>query len=69
MGYVVYGDIGSGSSIVEAALALAGADFDDANVDLGADAQRDDRYAEVNPQRKVPALVTWSPLLESSEIL
>jgi glutathione S-transferase len=58
MGYVLYGSDRSGSCIVEAALAEIGVDFELNPVDLRNEAQRDAAYASVNPQRKLPALVT-----------
>ena len=71
MTYVLFGHRRSGSLAVEMALAEIGADYEVRDVDLEAEAQRDDRYASVNPQRKVPALVTPSgeTLTESVAIL
>ena len=71
MTYILYGHRRSGSLAVEMALAEIGADYQVRDVDLEAEAQRDDRYASVNPQRKVPALVTLSgeTLTESVAIL
>jgi glutathione S-transferase len=57
MTYLLYGDFGSGSCIVELALAEIGADYEARHVDLDADAQRDAGYSGINPQRKIPALV------------
>lgn len=54
--YTLFGDIGSGSSIVELTLCELGIPYQLVNVDLGSDAQRADSYAKVNPQRKVPCL-------------
>jgi glutathione S-transferase len=53
------------------ALAEIGADYQIRDVDLESEAQRDDRYASVNPQCKVPALVMPSgeTLTESVAIL
>jgi GST-like protein len=71
MTYVLYGDRGSGSATTELALALAGADVDRRDVPLDRDAQRDDAYRRVNPQQKLPTLVTpgGETLTESAAIL
>ena len=71
MTYVLYGHRRSGSLAVEMALAEIGADYEVRDVDLETEAQRDEAYASVNPQRKVPALVTPSgeTLTESVAIL
>lgn len=71
MTYILFGHRRSGSLAVEMALAEIGADYEVRDVDLEAEAQRDDRFASVNPQRKVPALVTPSgeTLTESVAIL
>ena len=58
MGYTLYGSRRSGSLIVELAMAELGLDYDLADVSLDADAQREADYAAVNPQRKLPTLVT-----------
>jgi GST-like protein len=58
MGYVLYGANGSGSSIVEAALAEIGADYALHPVDMAKAAQRDAAYASVNAHRKVPTLIS-----------
>ena len=58
MVYVLYGYDRSGSCIVEAALAEIAADYQRRDVDIRTDAQRDAEYATVNPQRKLPTLVT-----------
>jgi glutathione S-transferase len=58
MGYTLYGSRWSGSMTSEVALALAGAPYQVVDVDLGADAQRGEGYARVNPHRKLPTLVT-----------
>jgi glutathione S-transferase len=71
MTYTLYGCRRSGSLTVELALAEIGATYDVRDVDLDADAQRDDDYARVNPQRKIPALITpaGETLTESVAIL
>ncbi len=71
MTYILYGHRRSGSLTVEMALAETGADYKVREVDLEAEAQRDQSYASVNPQRKVPALVTplGETLTESVAIL
>ncbi len=60
MTYILYGHRRSGSLAVEMALAEIGADFQVRDVDLEAEAQRGEDYASINPQRKVPALLTPS---------
>ena len=69
--YVLYGSRRSGSLTVELALAEIGADYEVRDVDLSADAQREASYAAVNPQRKIPALITpaGETLTESVAIL
>ena len=71
MSYILYGHRRSGYLAVEMALAEIGADYEVRDIDLEAEAQRDESYAAVNPQRKVPALVTPSgeTLTESVAIL
>ena len=53
------------------ALAEIGADYEVREVDLETAAQRDDSYAAINPQQKVPALLTPAGelLTESAAIL
>lgn len=70
MTYVLYGNAGSGSCIVECALAEVGAPCELRDVSIADDAQRDDAYAAVNPQRKLPTLITPSgeKLTESAAI-
>jgi GST-like protein len=58
MTYTLYGDRGSGSCIIEAALADIGAEYVIKDIDLGSDEQRGEEYARINPQKKLPALVT-----------
>lgn len=57
--------------MVELALAEIGASYEVRDVDLEVDAQRDDSYAAINPQRKIPALITpdGETLTESAAIL
>ncbi|MDH3689466.1 MAG: glutathione S-transferase family protein [Gammaproteobacteria bacterium] len=71
MTYILYGCRRSGSLIVELALAEIGASYEVRDVDLEAEAQRDDSYAAVNPQRKIPTLITPASetLTESVAIL
>jgi len=71
MSYTLYGDKGSGSCIIEATLAEIGAAFTTSDIDLGSDEHRGTKYAGINPQRKLPALVTPSgeTLTESVAIL
>ncbi|MGB3624722.1 MAG: glutathione S-transferase N-terminal domain-containing protein, partial [Henriciella sp.] len=69
--YVLYGDKGSGSAAIELALAEAGAAFSLSDVLLETDSQRGRAYANVNPQRKLPTLITpeGETLTESAAIL
>ncbi|MEM7281610.1 MAG: glutathione S-transferase family protein [Pseudomonadota bacterium] len=71
MTYVLYGYPRSGSMAVEMALAEIGADYRIHDIDLKQGAQRSSNYASINPQRKLPALVTPSgeTLTESAAIL
>lgn len=71
MTYTLHGHRRSGSLAVEMVLAEIGATFQVQDIDLESDAQRDARYAAVNPQCKVPALVTpaGETLTESVAIL
>lgn len=71
MTYELYGYPTSGSMAVEMALAELGADYRIHDVDLKQDAQRSSSYASINPQRKLPTLVTPSgeTLTESVAIL
>ena len=71
MTYQLYGYPRSGSMAVELALATIGADYEIHDVDLSTNAQRSSSYAALNPQRKIPALVTPSgeTLTESVAIL
>lgn len=56
--YVLYGTRRSGSLAVELAIAEIGVEYEIRDVDLEAEAQRDDAYAAINPQRKLPTLLT-----------
>ena len=71
MHYILYGDKGSGSAAVELLLAELGLDVDTRAVPLDKDAQRADDFAALNPERKLPALVTpeGETLTESAAIL
>ncbi len=71
MTYLLYGSQRSGSMAIEMALAEIGIDYQLRDVDLSTDAQRDGSYAAINPQRKLPTLVTPSgeTLTESVAIL
>ena len=71
MTYLLYGSRGSGSCAVECALAEIGAGYELREVSLRKDEQRGSDYEEVNPQRKLPALVIdGGPVLtESAAIL
>ncbi|MGB5354080.1 MAG: glutathione S-transferase family protein [Woeseia sp.] len=69
--YQLYGDIGSGSAIVEMALAEIRADVQLREVPLKENAQKARKYAAINPQRKLPCLITpdGETLTESAAIL
>lgn len=69
--YVLYGAPGSGAAIIEFALAELGLAYRYELVSLRAQAQREDAYAELNPHRKVPTLMTpdGETLTESAAIL
>jgi len=56
MGYVLFGENGSGAFAVEAALAEAGAGYDFRQISLEKDEQRSDEFRAMNPSGKVPAL-------------
>jgi GST-like protein len=71
MAYILYGEDGSGSAIIEMALRKLGLGYEVRNVDLSAGEQRSSEYARINPQRKIPALITpeGETLTESPAIL
>ena len=71
MSYQLYGELGSGAGIVEVALAAAGVAYELRPVALDKSEQRSETYARINPQRKLPALVTPSGemLTETAAIL
>ena len=71
MPYVLYGSRRSGSLAVELALAEIGAACELREVDLDAGAQREAPYTAINPQRKLPALITpdGETLTESAAIV
>jgi glutathione S-transferase len=71
MTYQLYGEDGSGSGIVEMALVQIGAPYQLHQVSLGAEQQRGRAYASLNPQRKLPTLVTpaGEVLTESAAIV
>lgn len=58
MTYTLYGFRRSGSCIVELTLAEIGVAYEVHNVSLSKDDQRKASYAAVNPQRKIPSLIT-----------
>lgn len=57
MTYILYGDIGSGSSTVEMALAEIGAPVELREVPLSSDSQLAAEYCRMNPMGRVPTLV------------
>ena len=71
MSYRLYGENGSGAGIVELALAEIGVAYEWVNVSLQGEEQRAAPYAGLNPQRKLPTLVTpaGETLTESAAIL
>jgi GST-like protein len=71
MVYRLYGERGSGAGIVEVALVALGGKYEFCEVSLDASAQRAEEYARLNPQRKLPTLVTpdGEVLTESAAIL
>ncbi len=71
MSYRLYGNRGSGSCMVELALAEIGVAYERHDVDLNAEEQLSSGYTAVNPQQKLPALVTaqGEVLTESAAIL
>jgi glutathione S-transferase len=60
MTYQLYGGDGSGSGIVEMALAEIGAGYELQPISLKAKEQRAAAYARLNPQRKLPTLIRAS---------
>ena len=71
MRYQLFGSNGSGSGIVELALAEIGAAHELHEVTLETAQQRSSDYARLNPQRKLPTLITpeGETLTESSAIV
>src|SRR5262245_13534696 len=69
--YRLYGERGSGAGIVEVALIAVGAKYEFVEVSLASSAQRSEEYARLNPQRKLPTLITpdAETLTESAAIL
>ena len=56
MGYTLWGEPDSGSFMIEAALAEAEQPVELVDLDLTKDEQRGDRYLQINPAGKIPAL-------------
>lgn len=71
MAYRLFGELGSGAGIVEMALASLGVDYELHEVSLARGQQRSEEYARLNPQRKLPTLLTPSGeiLTESAAIV
>ena len=71
MPYTLYGSFGSGSLIVELALAEIGIEYEFRTINLRADEQQGPGYGAMNPQRKLPTLVmpNGEALTESVAIL
>lgn len=57
MTYILYGDIGSGSSTVEMALAEIGAPVELRDVPLSSDSQLAAEYRRLNPMGRIPTLL------------
>ncbi|MEM7281689.1 MAG: glutathione S-transferase family protein [Pseudomonadota bacterium] len=55
--YTLYGDLRSGSSIIELLLSHLQISYNTIRIDLEKNAQRDSSYLTVNPQGKLPCLV------------
>ncbi|MEM1246805.1 MAG: glutathione S-transferase family protein [Acidobacteriota bacterium] len=71
MSYVLFGVNGTGSSILEALLTELGEPYEVSFIDGAAGAHREPAYTAVNPQRKIPTLVTpeGETLTESAAVL
>lgn len=71
MGYVLYGDAGSGSGPVEMALAEIGVEVELREVPLAANAQLDAEYRKLNPMGRIPTLILpdGTVVTESAAIL
>ena len=71
MKYTLYGDLQSGSATIELVLAEIGAPYEVRDISLETNAQRDETYKSVNPQQKLPTLLTpeGETLTESVAIL
>lgn len=71
MRYTIYGAKRSSNFAIEAALAEAGAEYDFINVNIRDNEQRSDKFAQINPTRKIPALKLPSGeiITESAAIL
>lgn len=71
MSYRLYGELGSGAGIVELALASLGVEYELHEVSLERGQQRSEEYARLNPQRKLPTLLTpaGEVLTESAAIV
>lgn len=71
MTYIIHGAPGSGSGIVEAACAELGVAYEARDLDARGDEHRGERYAALNPHRKMPALETpdGEIITESAAIL
>ncbi len=56
-GYILYGYAGSGSAVVEAAMAEAGIPFEFRELDRAAEEHRGEAFTRINPRQQVPTLV------------
>jgi GST-like protein len=56
MGYILYGDKGSGAFSVECALAEAGVDYEFRTISLEKNEQKSPAFLKLNPSGKIPAL-------------
>lgn len=66
MTYVIYGAPGTGSGIVEAACAEIGVRYEVRDLDARNDEHREEAFAALNPQRKMPALVVDGEVITES---
>lgn len=55
--YKLYGDLGSGAAAVELTLCELGIDYQYEHVSLSNNQQKTAEFAQLNPQRKIPALI------------
>ncbi|MCA9608463.1 MAG: glutathione S-transferase N-terminal domain-containing protein, partial [Myxococcales bacterium] len=66
MGYVLWGAPGSGSGIIEAALAELGVDHEIRDLDARNGEHRGEAYRAINPHQKMPTLQVGGEVLTES---